>query len=804
MDDESKPRRRPKPANGMSTRAIALIVGGVAFAIAALLGGGAWVAWKMGEQKRATQEELQAEREADRLEAAAAFANPVPPTPDERAEFGRFFDELSAALKRGDATEAGRRFDSHRMTAELTRQGAFDRIPGGDQRGFRRGFAEGVGRALGASLVGNELLRWDRTTIRRVRWTEDRKEAVVIAVHADGVGPDSLRMKMRWWFIRKDDGWKIYDLEDLEMGMRISQAMRMLLASQSLQDLVNNAPAMRVATHDIRSAMVALVIQKDFDEAERILVRCRGVRLPDFLAAVRELVEGGLLLERNKPEDALRHLIEADRLLPGMPVVKLCRAAGLNQLEKHAEALELAQAYMAELGPDAVALAHAGFALEGLGRHDEALDSYRKGSDEDPDERLCLLGLLRLLPVEMKSEIADRLTKSSKPMEHFEELLRQARVEGDDAGVKALIGWLRTAKPDDPRVRTEELRQLVKEKQFEPAAAKLKKHLAEVKGEERRELLNAYLFAMIGQEKHIEAYQAVPAEHAAAAFHTLAGQLEEDAEDADPEKPSTTDKKLGELIAAHRKRDAADPWLWYFEGSRLQARGEFEKAEREFSEGGKKLAGRPVDPDEPDAAVDSFRSRRVACFLSLKQGLKAYTSVGPSEATFRQIASHFDLEKDATNLAALLALHRKENPASPELAFWEAEVDYLNMKYERAAAGFLAYHSNAGDKAWESYRAVDHCIRSWVRTNRVADARRAIAQFGDKTVPASLRADVEALAGDLDALERILGEAAEGGGNLGQFYYDEDFVRLTAGAKFAGLRMKYPDPRPKAPPGKAG
>ena len=151
-EDVPRPRRRRKPKpRGMSTGGIVLLVTALGLAIAFVIGAGAWVAWRVGQVKRATEEELQAERDAEKLEAAAAFANPVPPTAAETAEFRRFFDSLGAILDRGDGNAANANFDIDRMADELARNGALDNIPIRDRGAFRRGMKQGAGAARSAT-----------------------------------------------------------------------------------------------------------------------------------------------------------------------------------------------------------------------------------------------------------------------------------------------------------------------------------------------------------------------------------------------------------------------------------------------------------------------------------------------------------------------------------------------------------------------------------------------------------------------------------------------------------------------------
>lgn len=800
---------------------VVLLVGGGGLAVVAAAGAGGWVFLKRAQERQRAAAE--AERAADRAEAAAAFAAPVPPTPDEAAEFGRFFAALGADLRRGDGAAVARRFDTDRMAAEADRAGAFDRLPGGATREFRRGAAEGFRRAIGPALTGNELVRWDRTEVRRVRWAADRREAVVIAVHRDGRGAEETRLKMRWWLTGGPGGWKVYDLEDLDIGSRLSLLMRHAFTPEMLDRLKADpaaAAAVQGAAAAVQEALAALVLRQDADAAEAALARARGVDVPGPIGALRELAEGTLLVGRGRPDEALARYDAADRLLPGMPLVALARAAALNLLGRHAEALEQARAYARELGPDAIALQQEGFALEGLGRDGEAAAAYGRSLDDDPDGVDALAGLRRVLAGD-KAELVDRLAKAPKAADLYDDLVSEARGDEDAAGLKALAAGLARAAPDDPRVGADEVRGLVEAGKFADAAAALKTRLGKAgPGNPTEDLLGAYLYAMLRAGRPLDAYAAVPPAHAGYAFRTLASDLEDEVVPVDPDKPGPDQPDpaaghLAGLIAAHRKADPGDPWLWFYEASLLQDAGKYAEAETEYAAGADALEkraaeGKPVGGfgDDPAAdARDDFRSRRVACLYRLKRGLEAYRRVGPATDTFRQLAGLYRGADDPAGLAALIDAHQPHAAGDPVVLYWRAEVADLKNDHRAAAAGYAAYRKAAAGREGEKFtaqRAWDKQVRSLVRAGDAAAARAVVGeQTGDDADPV-LAAVVAAAAGDAAGVERLMDAAAAGPGGVARFYWDADFVRLTAGPGFDAVRKKHPDPRPKPPPGPTG
>lgn len=796
-------RKRKKKSRGLGVRGIILIIFGVVFAFALLIGGGVWLAMKIGGQG-ATEEQIRAEREADKQEAATAFSKPEPPAAEDQAEFRGFFESLGGALRRGRADAVNRHFHAKRMVDELARIGTFDVHLPTERRAYRDGVQQDLETSIGRDLVKGGNFHWDSTRVRHVRWSDDRREAGVLVQHDGGTGQDRSRIKFRWWLVRVGGEWKAFDYENLDRGMRDTQLTRDFYHSEFKGEFDRNPTRLQAAVDNITEASVALNVRRDAAEAERHLAKVRHERLPKSERSSVEVIEGGLLLDKRDAAGALARFEAAAVLAPERLRVKVLRAEALLELKRFDEALESARAYLAALGPDAFALGQAGYALEALSRRTEALDCYRAALDDDPDEIRSLHGFRRTIPDDRKPEAVERLEKTDRKMANFDEMLQYARSDGDQAGIAVLLAWLARTKPDDIRVRTEELLQLVKAKKFPEAAARLKRELGAGTDDDRVRILNSYLFAMIDAEMWVEAYEAVPNERCSEAFRTLAYELEDSLEADEPDKPNPAAKRLGELIVVHSKRDPGDPWLNVFEGAVLRTRGEHAKADAVFKAGVVKLAARPAEPNKPGSAANRLRAGRVQCHIDLQQPLKAYAAVGPSIETFRQLANHFGYGDDPAGLEQLLAAHRKEFPNALELEFWQAELDFLNAKYEPAARGFRLFHNKANDEFPEKYRAVERCIRSWVRAGRANEARMAVAAFGVDGVPAHLRAVVEALAGDVEAVDRILAEATKNDLKPWVFYHDPDFIRLTDGAKFAALRAKYPDPRPKPPLQKAG
>jgi len=747
---------------------------------------------------RATDEELRAEREANQAEARAAFAAPAPPTPAEAADFDRFFRALGTALADRDEAAVTGHFDADRLTTELVRFGVFARLKAADTPANRADVARGFRSAVGKALVENEFMRWQSSRVRAIRWAADGREAVVIATHRTEIADEELDQRMRWWLVgRAGHGWKAYDIEDLDMGSRVTQ----MLAAVATPELVAAGPAgvarIRDAALAVREAQMAC-IRPDAVAAEEALARARGVDLPAPAAALRSVAEAGLALLRRDHAAVLRHLDEADRFQPGMLGTKPLRASALNFAGRHEEALEQARGYVAELGPDPASLTQSGYALEALGQPAEAAADYRRALDEFPDQLDSLFGLRRVLPPEEKAEVGERLAKARHPDRLFDELLDDARDDDDDAGAAALLAGLRKAQPDHPRVAEEEVRELVRDGKYAEATALVRSRGTAL--QPRPPVVNAYLFAMLDAGRSVEALEGVPAAHAGAAFQSLALSLDGRRFDEKDDAPDTHKEQREALFAARRKQAPRDPWVRYYEASAREKSKNYDEAAKGFAAAAAELT---AWDDVTDNDRDLYRIRRVSALYRAKNGLEALREVGPANKTFPQLGYLYLDDRDADGLAALVAAHAGRQPADRAVVYFRGEVHWLKEEYAAAAKAFGEYRRGADEKDDPyAFAAADREVRSFVRAGDTDGAREAVGLANRMNW--RHRALIAAAGGDAAELGRVLEEQADQPGGVGSLYYDDDFARRFAAPAFEALRRKYPDPRPPLPGGPVG
>jgi tetratricopeptide (TPR) repeat protein len=735
------------------------------------------------------------------------FGDAVPPTDEDARAFGDFFSGLGGALARGDAAAVGAAFDPERFTAELDRTGLFDRLPGDRDRN-RQACARSVRPQLGQALAANEAFRWDRVEVRRVRWSPDRTAAVVFALHRHPEAVES-PLRVRWWLVRTAAGWQVYDVEELDLGVRMTALIGLVLTPDFVREFGADPSRFQAAVRGLREAAAALVVRRNADEAELHLDAVRRVNLPPVLVAVVRLIEARILLEKLNPDEAVRRIDEADRLHPGLPVSGVLRGLALTMLDRPDEALPLVRKYLDDLGGDPTGHAVEGLALERLERTGDAAAAYRKALDEAPDLSEALDGLRRVIPDDAKGELGTRLARAARPAALYDEAHEFALEAGDHRAIEELQLGLWKAAPDDARGVVPALRRMVAEKQFAAAAAEVRRALGRVPADKQAQVLNAYLYAMTDWDRHLEAYSAAPRAHAAEAFLTLAGSLDDeltdnpDGEDL-PGSRAAAGRRLRDLVAAHRKAAPGDPWLEFYTAALLQEDARYAEAERVFAAAHAVYlrTARPAGEDDRDWRGGQFRSRRVACLYALKQGLRAFAEVGPPDDTFDQLAYQYLGDRNPGGLEALVAARFWRSPGDPLVLYWSAEALRLREEPGRAAEAYRAFARVADDKGFRRRHAVTESVRHYLRADRPADARAVVEEFGADQVFDGLRAAVALAAGRTAEAEQILAALAASDDGPGHAYYDEDFARTVARPEHAELRKKYPDPRSQKPPPK--
>ncbi|MBI1918539.1 MAG: tetratricopeptide repeat protein [Planctomycetes bacterium] len=580
-----------------------------------------------------------------RREVMQAFHQPLPLDEKEIArDVKPFFDSLGAALRARNGTNIVDHFDMDRLADELIAMDFFPALIRRDRHSFVSGLRLGMVRAMRQEAF---LLEWADVEVRGVKRLSD-DEAVLIVRHRDKEGNFQ---KIRWWLIRRTGSWKVYDLEDLDVGLRISTAVASF-ADLGMENLAGAANTMK----HVRDALLAIATQQDADAAERHLRQAEGGRLPPKLDSLRHLIRGMIGVHRNAFQDALKAFDQAHRCHPDMPILDLLRGLAHNRLGEWAKGLEYLEAYHRLLGDDPNVCCEMGLSLRGVKRFAEAAQSYRKALDMNPKDADALLGLLgALAPGDKRDDLGPRFAKLDDPRENFEHFAEDCRETQDADSVAHLVSAMRKIDPQFPAVDFFDALAQAWTGRDDRAIPLFKAALAKQKdAQKRKEYIQGFLGAMAKAGKAVPAYAAAP--DATEAFRILAAEL----------RPGYGSDEMRRLVLAHRRKVPRDPLLPFYQAEVHVADGNYQLADRAFQ------AGMASPPNA--ATLAEFRASRVLARFHTGQMLSAYTEIGPRRETFPQLVQLCLGEDDLSQLQALLDAHAKVSPKDPEAVWFRCRL----------------------------------------------------------------------------------------------------------------------------------
>ncbi len=776
--------------NSRMLRGCALVV------VIVALGGGFVVRYVL-MPRAADKAELAREQAENRLEARAAFLDPKPATPEQIAEFTPILLKLGKSIEQSNAQAIRDCFNIPQFTDECIRAGIIEKIGAPNSLRVRSELMEAFGNTIGPSLIKKkEYFSWQSCVLRRVRVTEDGKQAIVIATHYMTDAGDTTSIPMRWWLTKKSGAWCIYDLEELQSGLRITA----LLVSAMSPELVKNPQLFQARMAAVNEALLACC-REDYEAADVALAPARNVGLPQPIAAMRALIEALIAIGRQDAKKGMTFLNEAERLNPDMPITLMFRAIAHNLLEEYGDAITASNKYIELLGPDSTVLLQRGLAMENLDRMEEAATSYRQALDFEPDDASCLTALRRVLSKENKSEWVVRFKKRSQTsMEFLRTFATEALSDNDMDALEAIATQMRK---DDPRNAdaTYYMVKIALERKQLDAAIQILKELFTHNDDATKNATRRIVSLLADTGHGLKVYEAAPANEALRIFRELAEDLT-DALDDDDEVKLEAPKRRAEyerIVEAHRKIHPDDAWIPYYQGQIELAQNNLAEAEAAFQ-----LSLEAIPKDEKADRI-RVRDRLLHVMSTRKRGHEAYAQFGQEPGVFGLLAQRFDNTKDQAGLKKLVDTHKAKTPNDPELIFWKGTIQYRNAEYSQAILSYRAYMAVANEENYVGQReeAQSRVIRGLVRLKKFAEARTELKAIED--ADSRLKPLIAAATGDVDAtiaaIQEIMEHKKPSMYGLYHFYMDEDLGPLLRAEPMKRVREKYPEPMNANPAG---
>lgn len=303
-----------------------------------------------------------------------------------RSAAHRMLEQMGAAMVAGEGEKAMSHWDVAGMLAVAEQRGMCDPIPSKVRRLLITQFP--VRQAARLNQTG-WIEGWHEVQLRRVERTE-RDNLLIVHARCRNHNLGST-VWMKFWLRRSGSTWRMYDYQELSMGVRISTmtgvGLKMAKAGQtqearSLQQLITAMTQFRQDPEQVVSTLEGLASQPvpaGFESLKWMMVAAVRLDQDDF--------DGSL--------DAVKRSREASS---EMLATYSIEAGALNGLGRYDEAIEVANRFIELLGPDADCLYEIGFAKLKQGDAEAAKQAFTDGLADNLVSGSNFLGLVLLTP----------------------------------------------------------------------------------------------------------------------------------------------------------------------------------------------------------------------------------------------------------------------------------------------------------------------------------------------------------------------------------------------------------------------
>lgn len=560
---------------------------------------------------------------------------------------------------------------------------------------LRKSFSSKITGQL-ATGVSRTVAGWDRHQVVRLSIADSLDLATVTLRVWD---QESYASRIECMLVRRKSGWKLYDFNELALGLRMTELFQITLAQ-----LVNEGFAFSKRDASFFQLAIFSMQAQDFEAADRHLRIIEDREFPPIIEAMKWTFISIVASALSDSERALTALDRCEKLGKPFPIADYLRAVAHNQLGAPEKALTAADRYLKTFGDDADSLHQRGLALESLERSDEALAAYRRGLDDTPGSAENLVALGLLLPTEQKNEIATRFAASPHPAARYDEIAYEFLDYEDMAALRILTDAMRKIDDEDHYLPYYEAELAMFDDNYDRAVVLLEDAMKKVDDEELQSIyLDRFLDASLGAGQVVAAYQkAVDKEYA---FEYLAAELP--GEDRDDE--------LTALIDERKREFPDDPLVWYFTGEMHYYIDEFQPADDAFN----KAAALNL-PEEYETAISQWR---IYCWYRLGKGLDAYGKFKPDEDTFEDLAALYFDDEEFSGLELLIARHEQTHGPSSRGVYWISQVHWSRKEYAQCVESVLPkFDALVADlDEWDVFTISNCVVRSLIRLDRGAE-----------------------------------------------------------------------------------
>lgn len=362
------------------------------------------------------------ESESERSEAVkAAFVEGsntagrrIEPENPEFAEVDAFLGKFGAAARKKDRATYRKCLSVDAMVRYLEAKGMIAFKIGRERSDFIKGAEGSIGNSMGD-------LAFDRHMLARLEQIAPDQMIAFTRAFDDEL---KIVVKMRWWLLKEEGTWKIYDFEELSQGTRASTLMGAMVGGVRgrqkawVQPVLDMTTALQGMTGDNMVEKLAPLR----DLSKKVLENSPP---PEVEAFARQALVSGMMANG----DAAGALVELEQLekLPNpSPGIHFMKGCALSATGKPAEAQGAFARYVEVLGWDSDVHEMVADAYLTEGKRDEALDHALKGLADEKNATGCLATGAVAVGAARLGELEKHFDASSDPESAYEAVMDYA------------------------------------------------------------------------------------------------------------------------------------------------------------------------------------------------------------------------------------------------------------------------------------------------------------------------------------------------------------------------------------------
>ena len=299
-------------------------------------------------------------------------------------DIDRFFEKMGKASRGTEKIEVEDFFSMDAMFQSLKSGGMLDSLDRSGIRGFKKGFES----ASNSFAIALRQMSFDKHRLLKLEVIDEDERLAYLRCYDNEL---NITTQTRWWLIRTQRGWRIYDFEDLSVGLRTVSLMGTMMSSG-----IATKPAPWIADFLPVATKMQTIDFSDVDSLMTLDEPLRKLRRNALPTDIRRFASALTVSMLQVKEDSEGSIAELEAALAGgyqSPLYHYQMGHALMQFEKYEEALDSFSKHAEILGWDSDVLESVSDCHYLLGNLKDARQAALDGLADNPSSLNCLCSL---------------------------------------------------------------------------------------------------------------------------------------------------------------------------------------------------------------------------------------------------------------------------------------------------------------------------------------------------------------------------------------------------------------------------